>query len=128
MLYKKGPDVSSLQKITIYTPLNTAVLGAVSEISYAARLKSSLDCFTTLRNLIYGDSEKTLFSVSANTVSFVRSFRLAFSPQNSHKLLVSVELDCGLDDQGMRFWEENGVFLDIIFCHCRDYPLSRLSP
>lgn len=109
-----------------------AVPGALNTFTYVDRLRRVLKVLNSIRQ---AGREAALdaspFPDSVARFRTVHFFRFAILPATdpaaAPQLLLNVTVDGGWEPYMRFIWKPMGSMLDLIFCHCDDYPLARLT-
>ncbi|MGE0859440.1 MAG: Dyp-type peroxidase [Gammaproteobacteria bacterium] len=109
-----------------------AVPGAFNTVPYAERLKRVLTTLNALRQAARESSlVKNPFPDAVARFRTVHFFRFGVLPaegaQDRPRLFLNVTVDSGWEPYMRFIWKPIGSMLDILFCHCEDYPLARVA-
>jgi Dyp-type peroxidase family len=120
----KSRSVLGATEITLLAPLKRGLVPALDSRSYDSRAALVL---RTLQGL--GISRREVeptpgLDEVADAIRSIRSFRLAVVGQPP-QMLLSVSFDGGWEPYMRRIWRDLGALLDLIFCNCEGYLLSR---
>lgn len=133
---EKDYRITQLQGVTDLTVLarikEGAVPGAFNVMPYVERLRRVLRTLNTVRQASRESSlVANLFPDAVARFRTVHFFRFGVLPPGTadqrQQLFLNVTVDSGWEPYMRFIWKPVGSMLDIIFCHCEDYPLARLS-
>lgn len=120
----KSRSVLGATEITLMAPLKRGLIPALDARSYETRatlVLATLHLLGVSRREI--DPTPDIKEV-ADAIRSIRSFRLAVVGQPP-QMLLSVSFDGGWEPYMRRIWRDLGPLLDLIFCNCEGYLLSR---
>lgn len=124
---------TGLQGITDLTVLARVKTGFVPDafntVTYADRLTRVLRLLNSVRQASREASlQPSPFADSVGRFRGIHFFRFAVVPSGDvpgrHQLLLNVTFDGGWEPYMRLIWGPLGTLLDLIFCHCDDYPLA----
>ncbi|MDN3918907.1 Dyp-type peroxidase [Roseateles violae] len=123
-------QLQGITDLTLITPIRNGFVTAPDTISHVGRLRAVLK---TLNGLRLGAREASNprgpYTDVVSRFRIVHSFRwVIIEPKpgsaEQHKLLLNVCFDGGWEPYMRVIWDQLGSMLDLILCHCEDYPLA----
>ena len=126
-------ELQGITDLTVLARIKPGFVPGFESISHADRLQRVLKTLNALRQAARESPTPlpTGFEPFTDVVSrfrIVHSFRFAIlpaEPGGAQKLLLNVNFDGGWEPYMRVIWRDLGAMLDLIFCHCEDYPLAR---
>ncbi|WP_199555348.1 Dyp-type peroxidase [Sandaracinobacteroides hominis] len=122
-----GRRLGSTSDLVVLAPWKPGIIGADEAILPASRLALTFRTLQQIRRTARESVELAAFSDPVERIEQVHSFRLKATPEG---MLLSVTFDFGWDSYVRDLWRDTGAgpFLDLLCCHCADYPLARETP
>ncbi|MBK6658670.1 MAG: Dyp-type peroxidase [Proteobacteria bacterium] len=129
----RSTELQGVTDLTVVARIKQgAVPGALNTFTYVDRLRRVLKVLNGIRQASREAAlEASPFPDSVARFRTVHFFRFAILPANDAdrrpQLLLNVTVDGGWEPYMRFIWKPMGSMLDLIFCHCDDYPLARLT-
>lgn len=122
----KSKTLHGITDLTLVAPVKHGLIPALDARSYASRARLLMRTLNTLRISSLEVDATPLIADAAARIRTIHSFRLAIlDEQTRPRVLLSVGFDGGWEPYIRRIWRDLGPLLDVIFCNCEDYPVSR---
>ena len=115
--------LQGMTELTLLAPLKRGFVPSGDTCSYASRLRLLFGTLMAARSRAREQEQGSAFSDVVARVQTIHSFRLAIL-EPSQQLLLAVTFDSGWEPYIRKVWRDLGPLLDVIFCHCEDYPLA----
>lgn len=122
--------LQGITDLTVVAPIKTGfVPGAFNSVTWAERLMRVLRTLNAVRQASRESALKpNPFADSIGRFRGIHFFRFAVVPASDasqqHRLLLNVTFDGGWEPYMRVIWGPLGTMLDLIFCHCEDYPMA----
>ena len=126
----KSTQLQGISDLTVLARVEPGfVPGAFNTVTYADRLTRVLKVLNAFRQISREASlQPSPISDSIGRFRIIHFFRFAVVPagnaSDGHQLLLNVTFDGGWESYMRTIWGPLGVLLDLIFCHCVDYPMA----
>ncbi|RZU02947.1 Dyp-type peroxidase domain-containing protein [Rivibacter subsaxonicus] len=116
--------------LTVLAPIKQGLVpDAFRNVSYVERLKVVLAAINAVRQALRESAlQPSPFADLIGNFRGIHFFRFAVipprTPGTEHQLLLNVTFDGGWEPYMRIIWGPLGTLLDLVFCHCKDYPLA----
>jgi hypothetical protein len=131
-------QLAGITNLSLVAPIQTGFINSFDTLTHVARLQQVL---ATLNGIRQAGRESAVplspFPDPVGRFDIVHFFRFAIVPPDAealaagslrHRLFLSVTFDGGWEPYMRVIWRDLGTLLDLMLCHCEDYPLSHSSP
>ena len=123
----KSRSVLGATELTLLAPVKPGLIPAQDTRTYVTRARVVLATLHALGMSRREIDPTPAIAEVADKIKAIRSFRLAVIDELAQpKVLLSVSFDGGWEPYMRKIWRDLGPLLDLIFCNCVGYPLSRL--
>lgn len=119
--------LQGMTELTLLAPLKRGFVASGDACTYASRLRLLFATLMAARSKAREQEQGSAFSDVVARVQTIHSFRLALL-EPTNQLLLAVTFDSGWEPYIRKVWRDLGPLLDVIFCHCQDYPLAADHP
>ena len=125
MSFKPPTQLQGITDLTLLAEIRPGLIeGIFDSRSYAWRLRQVLTLLDAARRANReADELPNPFADHVGRLRGVHFFRFAVLPDNK-RLFLNVTFDGGWEPYMRLIWGPLGTLLDLIFCHCVDYPLA----
>jgi Dyp-type peroxidase family len=121
-------SLHAVTELTVLAPLKRGPVAAMDTRSHETRLVSVMRTLDAFRVASVEIEPTPLIRDVIEQIRGIHSFRLAVvGDALRRQLLLTVSFDGGWEPYLRRIWRDLGPFLDLLFCNCEGYPLSRRS-
>lgn len=138
MVHKTSTTLGGVTNLSVMAPIKIGLVEGFEPISYLERLRKVLDALhSARRNKRESELFPPLFPDSIGRFGIIHHFRYAIVPPDSGaashlstglwRLSLNVTFDGGWEPYMRIIYRDLGTLLDLLFCHCNDYPGSRRS-
>ena len=118
----------AVTELTVLAPLKRGPIAAMDTRSHETRVVAVMRTLDAFRVSSVESQPTPLLQDVIDHIRGIHSFRLAVVGEPLRRqLLLSVSFDGGWEPYLRRIWRDLGPFLDLLFCNCEGYPLSRNS-
>lgn len=130
-------QLAGITNLSLIAPIKTGFVDSFDTLTHVARLQQVL---ATLNGIRQAGRESSVplspFPDPVGRFDIVHFFRFAIVPPDAeaqaagsirHRLFLSVTFDGGWEPYMRVIWRDLGTLLDLMLCHCEDYPLSHTS-
>ncbi len=124
-LQNKSRSLLGVTDLTLAAPIKRGLIPALDSRSYESRLRVLLRTLSTLRVSSLEAEPTPLIADAVDRIRAIHSFRLAIVGEDQRQLLLAVAFDGGWEPYMRRIWRDLGPLLDVIFCNCEGYLISR---
>ena len=131
-------QLAGITNLSLIAPLKTGFVDSVDTLTQVARLQQVLATLNSIRQAARESSMPlSPFPDPVGRFDIVHFFRFAIVPPDAeaqaagllrHRLFLSVTFDGGWEPYMRVIWRDLGTLLDLMLCHCEDYPLSHSTP
>jgi Dyp-type peroxidase family len=119
-------SLHAVTELTVIAPLKRGPIAAMDTRSHETRLVAVLRTLDAFRVSSAEIEPTPLIRDVIDRIRGIHSFRLAVvGGLEQRQLLLAVSFDGGWEPYLRRIWRDLGPFLDLLFCNCVGYPLSR---
>jgi hypothetical protein len=131
-------QLAGITNLSLMAPIQTGFVDGFDTLTHVARLQQVLGTLNAIRQ---AGREAAMplspFPDPVGRFDIVHFFRFAIVPPDAealaagpvrHRLLLSVTFDGGWEPYMRVIWRDLGTLLDLMLCHCEDYPLSHGNP
>ena len=130
MTLTRSTQLQGITDLTVFADVQPGLIkGIFDSRSYAWRLVRVLDLLDAARRAAReSDMQPNPLVDSVARLRDIHFFRFAVLPSpTGARLLLNVTFDGGWEPYMRLIWKPLGTLLDLIFCHCVDYPLAATS-
>lgn len=127
-LLKPPTQLQGITDLTLFADIKLGLIeGIFDNFSYANRLEKVLMLLDAARRTSReSDLQPNPFADAVGRLRGVHFFRFAILPPGD-RLFLNVTFDGGWEPYMRLIWRPLGTLLDLIFCHCEDYPQAAVS-
>ena len=128
MAHKRPTQLNGITDLTLIAEIKPGLIdGIFDSRSYAWRLRRVLELLDAARRAgREADLGPNPFVDGVARLRGIHFFRFAILPDDK-QLLLNVTFDGGWEPYMRLIWGPLGTMLDLIFCHCKGYPLAAAS-
>jgi hypothetical protein len=119
-------SLHGVTELTVLAPLKRGPVAAMDTRSHETRVVAVMRTLDAFRVSSVEAEPTPLIQDVIGRIRGIHAFRLAVVGEPLRRqLLLTVSFDGGWDPYLRRIWRDLGPFLDLLFCNCEGYPLSR---
>lgn len=119
-------SLHGVTELTVLAPLKRGPVAAMDTRSHETRVVAVMRTLDAFRVSSVEAEPTPLIADVIGRIRGIHSFRLAVVGEPLRRqLLLPVSFDGGWEPYLRRIWRDLGPFLDLLFCNCEGYPLSR---